>query len=100
LDRQIIKLFGNTSVIDSLLVFYFSNDSLFSNWEKLHKSHQKYYDYLAWNQEFVLDDLSKILGTDRIKSLKGSDFRQSVESRISNLFSDVLESIEDSKMIR
>ncbi|MDH3766217.1 MAG: hypothetical protein OER82_10475 [Nitrosopumilus sp.] len=55
---------------------------------------------MAWNQEFVLDDLSKILGTDRIKSLKGSDFRQSVESRISNLFSDVLESIEDSKMIR
>ena len=100
IDKQLTEIIRKGSVIQSLLSFYFSNESLFSVWDNYEKSLDNYFRYLSFGNEHSLTELSKSLNTDKIKSLKGIDFRNSVEDRIIILFELVLVTIENSEVIR
>lgn len=95
------KLFSslNTkgSVIHSLLVLYFSDERVFSNWDKFHNSLRYSYHYLANGDEKDLVKLSEVLGTE-ILSKKDRDLEKSIDKGIRNLFGKLLRAIEESEL--
>ena len=102
--RILAKLVGElekkTSVIQSLLNLYFSNESLQKKWEIYSASHLKYYNYLSERQESDLIHLAEILTEDKIKSSTGEKLADSIEDRIGIVLKGLLEMIEDSKIIK
>lgn len=100
LTKQVGRLEKRTSVIMSLLNLYFSSESLHSKWKIYSESHFKYYEYLSDRQENDLIHLAEFLAEDKIKSLTGDKLADAIEDKIGIIFEELLEMVEDSKIVK
>ncbi len=100
ITKRLGELDKKASVIQSLLNLYFTNENLRHKWEYYSETHPKFFNYLSERKEGDLINLAEFLKDKKIKSLMGEKLETEIENRIGVIFEELLQIIEDSKVVR
>ncbi|WP_316505679.1 hypothetical protein [Nitrosopumilus sp.] len=69
---------------------YFSNKSIYSEWEIYSDLHSRYFDYLTEGEEGYLISLADFLKESKIKSQTGVKLNEAIEHGIGEILEELL----------